>query len=395
MSRRSTLGAGMPVGSFSYAPIDNPLLTMADGTQWLRSGLAVASAGYPVAASLVHMRAHRFTRAATQISSISAIATDGAGTFVIAASGDSTNVFVSTDNGQTWTARAHNLGLSGSGVAAVVWTGARFVVVGNDGAPSVNAATSTNGTAWTLSTVASSGLSAVAGGSVDMCWNGTNVVVMVHGQDATHTIYTSPTGLSGTWTARTIPASSAPNISSRIAGAAFCTVYTYANGASGNVCYSTDGGLTWTLGTGHLPGSPVAGSKPMVGASWAAVVTAGGATVHYATALGAAWPQVAMSTSISAQRILPGSGGVWTSSNSAGQVLVTTDAINWTAQVGAETDSSKPLPAGSARWTCAGNASFVIGNSGTSDYPQFALSTLATPNGVGGSGSVAGLWRIK
>lgn len=384
---------GMPVGSFSAMPTSNPLLTLADQSQWLRGGLAVAAAGYALAATLAHLRAHRFTRTSTQASgAVYAMATNGAGTFVAVVPGDSTNLYSSTDGGATWTARAHNMGIA-VGPCAIVWTGSRFVAVGNDTSTAVKATTSPDGVTWTLSALAS-GLAATSVSSVDIAWDGSAVAVAIPGQNTSNTIYTSPTGLSGTWTARTVPGSSSYTAgNSRLGGGALGFVYTFASGNSNNLVYSTDHGATWASGTVSSGAGPAA--KPMVGSGFVAIASVGGATssLVYSTNF-TSWAAISASAAFYGNNVIPMAGGGWSAVDSANDLLTTTDGINWTAQVMGDTDATKPGPVASYRIACVGNTSIAMAAANASDYLHYATSTLASANGVGGlSGS--GHWRIK
>lgn len=379
-----------PVGSFMPSPIANALLTLADGSQWLRAGLALAAAGYVQAATVAHLRAHRFTRTATQASAlVSALATNGSGTFVAVVPGDATNVYTSTDGGQTWTARAHNIGI---GACAIVWTGARFVAVGNNATTDVKAATSPDGVTWTLSSIAT-GLTATTAGTVDIAWDGSAVAVMVPGQDTTHTIYTSPSGLSGTWTARTIPASSQATAPySKIGGGALGFVYTYPNNGGTSITYSTDHGVTWASVNG-LPIVNALGGKPMVGSGFVVIPPATGTVSNYSANF-TSWAGVGNSAAYYGTYVTPMAGGGWSSTNANNDLMTTTDGLNWTVQVMGDSDPTKPGPAATYRISCVGSTSIVLASYQGADYLHYATSTPTSANAVGGV-TATGHWRIK
>ncbi|KAF0813575.1 hypothetical protein IGB42_01926 [Andreprevotia sp. IGB-42] len=117
--------SGDAIGDARFFPESANGVTTSEGAEWLRTGLAVPAANYPVAANLEHLKVIGVpvTNATTVV--VTQVADNGAGT-IVAAYGDPNNVLVSTDYGASWNTVAHNC--SGNNATAVVWTGNRFIV---------------------------------------------------------------------------------------------------------------------------------------------------------------------------------------------------------------------------------------------------------------------------
>lgn len=391
---------GLPVGYYLHAPSENPLLDMADGSRWLRAGLALPAADYPDAQALAHLRAHRFTRTARGTNAPGAggtggvsIATNGAGTFVAVVGSDTTNLYVSFDHGQTWQTKAHNIVPNNCGPCAIVWTGTRFVAVGNDTVNQIVVTTSPDGNAWTAGSVGSAATSTSIG-IVELVWNGSLLALMYPSQNTAQTIWTSATGLAGSWTARATPNGATVN-NSRLSAGGLGFVMTYPGNNATGVLTSPDG-INWT--NYSLPSTAGGRTRPVVTGTGAVVYTSSGATGFYSTDL-INWSNIALSTALYPTQIHL-SGGVWATHNAQGSLITSTDGINWVSQVAVEADGTKPLPAGPYRMTCLGAASMVCMSGSGVDFLHCAMSTLASPNGVGGVASTnqytpAGMWRIK
>ena len=93
---------GLPLGAVMTMPEIGPLVTLGDGSQWLKSGYLLPKAGYEAAAKVVALGGHIFswTASAALATGTTGIATNGTGTYVICF-GDAANVYVSTDYGVT------------------------------------------------------------------------------------------------------------------------------------------------------------------------------------------------------------------------------------------------------------------------------------------------------
>lgn len=377
----------LPIGANLPIPSDNYLQTQADGSVWLRSGLVLPATAYPEAAKVAHLKAHIFTQTPSTAppGPILGLATNGTGTFVAVQSGDTTNFYVSTDHGVTWTLRAHGVA-GGVYLNSIVWNGARFVAVGNDAITNLFASTSTDGITWTGYTIATVAAQPSAG-QADIDWNGTAFVAIVPG-DTTSSIYSSTTGLSGSWTVRTCP--SGIGNGSKVGGGPLGFLCT--NGSSSVGYKSTDNGASWSNVT--LGSNAVLGSKPMVGANFAAHFI-GANQVGYSTDL-TTFSQANVSIgSVGLQNTLVNRcvGSAWCVPVTAG-IAHTTDGVNWTLAVEATDSFAYSLHTLSARLPCIGGSSIVQAANYGTVKPQYALSTPSRSNGVGGSGST-GMWRIK
>ena len=161
----------------------------------------------------------------------------GGGTFVATAFGVNA-VAHSTNGGVTWTAATVP---NASGYAAIAFGGTTFVAVSNN---STAAAYSTNGgVTWTATTMPNaSGYNAIAFG------NGTFVAMTVGAANHPAASYSTNGGVTWTESPSILPYHSYVSVA-------------YGNGTfvataqgTGSVISSTDGGVTWTLGTVPLSG---------------------------------------------------------------------------------------------------------------------------------------------
>lgn len=377
--------SGSPVGQFNAMGTDGTgILDMADGSRWLRGGLVLPSGPYAEAGKLRHLQAQLFSISASAAlgNPVVSIATNGTGTFVALVQGDATNVYTSTDGGATWTARPHGT----TRLSSIIFGGGKFVAVGNDAVKNIFCSTSADGVTWTGYTVAT--VNAGTADTADIAWNGTAYALMVP-DNTTSAMRTSATALSGSWTTRTLPSPSTAD-GSRVAGGGLGFLCTSGSSATG--FRSLDNGATWQTVT--LGSNAVLNSKPMVGANFAAHWL-NTTQVGYSTDLSTF---VQASTSFGGgdlqnQSVVQGVNGRWCVPVTQG-LIWSDDAINWTLNVCGLDAAGSSLQTLSSRLMCVGGTSVVSVNGSTK--PQYsANSTPTKSNGVGGSSSVAGAWRIK
>lgn len=397
------LSVGVPVGAYEFMPSPTPLITMADGSQWLREGLVLPSASYPAAARVEHLRAHLFTQSSfTPSGACSSIATNGAGVFV--ACFGSAQIHSSTDNGATWTART--IGWAFAVPVAVVWNGTRFIAVGcgNDTGPGtavLYAATSTDGVTWTANTISSAFSSSVTAGTCDIAWNGSVLAVIIGNQPTNQSVWTSPTGLSGTWTARTLPGSVFAASGARISGGGLGFVISW-NSAS---AYTSPDGTTWTART--LPATPGGLYPAIITATSAALLTntVSSTNVCYTTDL-ATWTNITLSAEpniLQGPQFLTRGSSFWALYGADSNLYRTLDGINWTACVIGDAALTPPftLVSPQQRRVCIGDSAIVQTAGSEAVRPAYAVSTLSASNAVGGPNGTKqstlgrGMWRIK
>lgn len=353
-----------PVGTMLAMPARAALLTLGDGSKWLRSGYLALAASYPTAAALQHMRAHSFSATATVLGSNGlSLATNGTGTWVIVRASAST-ISYSTDNGQTWSTAAHGMAANPT---KVVWAGARFVAVGND-STLLAAGTSTDGITWANNVIANPGSGLTANTAV-VAWNGSVVIAAVQGGDA----YTSTTG-TGSWTARTAGFSGQPLIDAN----AFQTVIFQAAGST--AARRSADGITWSALT--LPTANAVSSGPMLLADRLAYLTAVSGvtgirtTANFTTFSGLFIPPTPISGAQIEQKFRSGSRiGLAAGSASAAQILFTSDGEVWEAH--STSDASGQYAYGE------GNGRMVAMPLGTTTPILYAQSNLDASNAVG------------
>lgn len=111
---------------------------------YLRTGTIAQSSLYPTVATNELLMVHGASvTGSLPTANITSYATNGTGTILLA-TGDATNIWRSTNYGQTWAAVAHG---NANPVTAVVWTGAQFVGLGNS-ASAITSRVSTDGLTW-------------------------------------------------------------------------------------------------------------------------------------------------------------------------------------------------------------------------------------------------------
>lgn len=126
MTRRSTLGGGLPIGTQLPLTDLGPTITLGDNSTWLRSGVLTTPASAPQLAAISGYRVCGQPMTTAPAQAVLQVAGNGSGTYVaVLANGSS--LAVSTDNGATWATYASPGSYSFGGV---VWTGARFIICG-------------------------------------------------------------------------------------------------------------------------------------------------------------------------------------------------------------------------------------------------------------------------
>ena len=118
-------------------------MTLADGSVWLAAGSLVNPTQYPVAAKLPQLQVfggQGVSLPATII--MTGYATNGSGTIVVAY-GNTTNLLVSTNYGQTWALVSHGLSYA---VNTVAYGAGYFVAVGGNGGANMSFSYSATGT---------------------------------------------------------------------------------------------------------------------------------------------------------------------------------------------------------------------------------------------------------
>ena len=325
-----------PVGSLQFFPESGQVVNLSDGSEWLRTGLAKSITGYTKAAAVEHLKVSGLASNYVAGNDTKQIATDGAGNFV-AAFGDATYVKVSTDGGATWSNVLH---MAGGAISAVVYTGTRFVAIGNSAAVwYMSSCTTANGT-WVAGTgmtgitsgTANTAHAAYAGGKVVAACVGGNGAIAVSSNGTSWTCYNPPSALAG------VPAVAYANskwiISNNIATAwaqssDAITWSALTTGAVNNpaallsngtllVCYgsntgytSTDTGATWTSRAingnsaytlASLPGQCVYDGQKFI------IPVAGSALVFWSSD-GTTWRMRWLSSAMNATAVAVGSDG--------------------------------------------------------------------------------------
>lgn len=337
--RASTLfGGGDQIGDYVLAP-DLGNIFVNGVKEYLRTGFLADAASYPNAATKKHLQAVGL--ASTNATAIAAtgIADDGASTIVVAY-GNSTNVLVSTNGGQTWSTVAHNCGAP---VTSVVHTGARFIAFGND-ASTIKAAYSASGTTWTAGgTLATSATSSTARAA----WNGTVAMVVVNGGTVAAT-----TTDGTTLTSRTITTLSAqPSIGVK-SGA-----FLFGAGGASTLYSTTDGTSPVTrtipsaMATNGLSIAGTAVNWVVQSATSGQVLTSSDLTTWVVRSL----PGFASSKFLG--RLTYGAGRVYVSADSLPQLIYSDDGVMW------QSKSITSSPASSSAWIVSPNGKVFV-NSG-------------------------------
>lgn len=158
-----------PIGWLANLGEAGSVMHLADGSEWLRTGVTTPYANlYASAATLAHLSVYG-TQAATLLTAYQPnhmIASDGNGT-LIHAFGSAAQVRRSTDGGRTWGTVSAAL-TGGQTITAVVWAGNRFVIGGTSVANSSFAYSLDLGVSWAPGT---STLGSAAAGVLHMAAN--------------------------------------------------------------------------------------------------------------------------------------------------------------------------------------------------------------------------------
>ena len=200
-----TIAQGSPIYKYGLTTMGGINLDIEKGTTisptnedistYLRSGTTATVATYPLAVGK-GIDCYGTATGGVSTSFAGDIAHDGANTLV-ATTGASNSVSVSTDGGATWTATA--VSLAGVNIVSVCRLGSRFIVAGNAGI-TLKLAYSTNGTSWTAG--ATQALTGNANDSASIVSDGTIALIVV--VDGGTSAFTTTDGTS--ITVRTIPA---------------------------------------------------------------------------------------------------------------------------------------------------------------------------------------------
>ena len=311
----------MPIGSAMLMQAGNNLVTMADGSVWLRTGVLAPAASYPLAAQREHLRAHSFgsiSPGGSGAGTVRRVATDGAGRYMIA-DGDTVNVRMSADYGATWSNVAHNLGLAATDIA---YAGGTWLVIGNS-TTAVVGASSINGTSFSSNFTIGSGASLQAS-SAQAAHSGALFYVAVGGVDAANSTWSSATGLSGSWTNRTF--SSLGNSGFGL-GAGGGKALISITGAS-PMYRCTDGG---SFASTTAPSSPAIAARPAYIAGAFIVFFSSSAYFYTTDSVAFAQYDLPIGCSIGYQWALAGGRLVYLSAGNGG-ISYTTDGLTWDYQ---------------------------------------------------------------
>ncbi len=178
-----------------------------------------------------------------------------------------------TGLGGSWTTGTFPTNPTRSWTPALAWSSSLSLwlcSLGQDGANSAVVATSSDGISWSNNTVVA-GTDQVV---LDVCWDAPNtrfVVLLTDDAGASdRKIYTSSSG-TGSWTLRATLSSA--SYAPRLLLAAGSNLLAYPDSSAHAPLVSSDGGVTWTLGTGpgrgcgaHVAGHIVYSSQPFSGA---------------------------------------------------------------------------------------------------------------------------------
>lgn len=368
-----------PIGSPQLFQAANDLTTLADGSQWLRTGVLAPASAYPAAAKLDHLKAHAFGTITPGYSSSATqrrIATDGAGRYMVT-DGDTTNVRMSSDYGQTWSNVAHNLTV-GAAAVDVIYAAGTWLVVGNVGT-SVVGSVSTNGTSFGAGFTIGSPANA-SGSTAQVAHSGSLFYVAIQSIDANNGIWSSPTGLSGSWTNRS---GAAWNVSSGLGLGAGGGRAVAISGGSLNAFVAVDGSAGTAQG---LPGAALSSVRPAyIGGLF---ILEQSALSYYtsSTALVGTWTvrqrPVGCATVNGPWAVANGQLIQTSDANGLGMVF-TSDAINWSYQAASFAAATPTLTGAIA----ADTNTMIFALSGTTSGQRAASSFLAS-NYVGRSVTV-------
>lgn len=234
------------IGTLRFFPESGTTIVDSGNGEWLRTGLAKTTSGYPTASALENLKVSGLVGAFGASIVVVSIATDGNGVFV-ACQNASTSLYISTNGGLTWQTANSNLAGSFNAVS-VAFGGGKFVCVGNSAsAISYSYATAANivsspTTAWTQVSQTTIGGGTGTANSVKIAYGGGKFVAIAGSSGTTGAIGYSTTGTSFT----------AANTSQALTNASW-PVYSASkwligstNGTTGTT--STDG-ITWSNAT--------------------------------------------------------------------------------------------------------------------------------------------------
>lgn len=385
LPKESSVSAVPPIGSLMAAMDAGYRFRLADGSEWLRSGVVVPAGNYPVAASLPQLRAHIFTASVSTAptAGLTGIATNGSGTWVAAFGFVTTDVYVSTDDGVTWAIAASNLPF-GKSPTDVCWTGTRFVCVGNDAVSRMCYATSPDGVTWT--SAGSTTFTIGATENTARCsWNGTNVVAVCQSNRNDEGIFTSPTGLPGTWTARSPGGVFTLNTTITLVTNSVGNLIQYTS-SSANYCKSTDGGVTWSQGSFPEALNSAGNTCP---AAFTSAFTAwlDQTRYYYSTDLtnwGVRRSMLTPSRALSSPPYRMPSGRVIVPASTFGDLLYSDDGLLWYKQgMSYSTTEDTSGFSGSDMLLAATSTRMVFGRFTANRKMAYAVTSMNASNGVG------------
>ena len=371
---------GLPLGALMALPSAGMLQTLSDGSKWLRTGVIVAKSVAPTAALVETLRAHQFSESASSaLPSVAAsfLVTNGSGTYVVGyGSGDATNVYVSTDYGVTWTARAHNMA-GATGPFGMCWTGSYFVGV-NTAGTTFYACTSPDGVTWTASATGVTSGGTYTANTAKVVWTGTTVFACTAATGANQCM-TSPTGLTGTWTTRVLAVSisSAPQLDASSYG----IIMQFGT----SVQTGTADGITWTS---RSPGTIVSAAKPMAFSDRFVLFQAVGGVTTQSVDSGLTWSNPVNSgvdAPTYAQMGKTAAGRVYGVSATNPQISYTDDGVYWKTQGFAITNPASQYPSVANSFIATDGArSMVLVTAGaTGQKVQYAASSFNASNAIG------------
>ena len=243
----------IPVGGY-LAMADSGSLLQLIGSTWLKSGFFQPVAGYSLAATLEHLKGHVFSVSThTFAGGTKSVAMSGS----VAIMTDTTlgsNVYRSTDGGQTWSTVAVG---SGRIWSRVKFLNGKFWAMSSDTASLVAAESTTGATGtWTTRTVANPGVGLTAD-TGDICWTGTNLVASVASNTGSAGVHYSTDGVS--WTLAVGGGGSFFGHLCSVPGTG--KVLQAGAGAGFSNRYSSDHGVTWTSYYSLSPSAATANTR--------------------------------------------------------------------------------------------------------------------------------------
>jgi hypothetical protein len=382
MRASQKFGGSNPIGSMQLMPDQGGVINLADGSEWLRTGLVASASNYPIAATVESLKVTgNIVTGANTTTQIYQMADNGAGTIVAVT--NSTTVLVSTDNGATWATQSVTLGGSvASGVTSVIWNGSRFIVVGNNSS-TYGFAYSANGTSWTTGGSSTTTTGAANNVTAKMAWNGSVALSVCSGATS---LATTTDG--ATITSRTMPnIVSAGGMNVTYGGSAFV----FHGISTATVYYTTDVGVTNQTKT--LPAA--ISNSGYIGGVWIFTNTSG---LNYYTSSDMTNFVTRLLPMISSVQLLTQcSTYVYASQSAASKIYFTSDGINWRGRW-------LSLKQGSASWYSHVGKYFMGSGSASSgvlrtssrlnaDYVGCSQN-VATGHGALGDNSAIGYVRV-